>query len=132
MSKQAGFDGTLKAGGNEVCEVRDATFNLGLGTADASSRCSGGWRERVATLKEWTISGTIIHKSNNQSISTLRNALLTRSTVAVEFLDKDLEGFTGNGFVTTFNQGQPLEDAMTWDFTIEGDGPAVFADGLTS
>lgn len=132
MSKQAGFDGTLKVGGNEVCEVRDVTLNLGLGTADASSRCGAGWRERVATLKEWTASGTLIHKSNNASITTLRNALLTRSSVAVEILDKDLEGFTGTAFVTAFNQGQPLEDAITWDFTLEGDGPAVFADGTTS
>ena len=134
MGKQAGFDGILKITASSVVvgEVRDCQLTLGLGEADASRRKGNGWRERIATLKEWGVSGQLVHEDNNTNIETIRNALLTRSVLLVEFLTKDEEGFSGNVFVTRFDLSQNLEDVQVEDFEFVGDRKAAFNEGQTS
>ena len=133
MSKQGGFEGKLNIGSDELDIARDVALSINNALIDVTARDSGGWRERIGGIKEFSLTVNVIYKDGVAAFAALRTALLAGSKVTgIEFIYKDTEGFTFDAFVESMDKGQPFEDADTVDITLNGTGVPVFsATGLS-
>lgn len=125
---EIGLNCKLKIGGAEFKDVKDVTLAIAGALADVSTRKSK-WRRKKQTLKEVTLSFTALCDSENDAaIVELRNALLTGGTVPVEVTGGST--FTADCVVASLSEGQPLEDAVSYDVSLElgeGDTEPTFA-----
>jgi len=132
MSKQAGSDCVLKIGANDAVVIRDADIAISQGLVDVTARDSAKWREELANIKEWTISGTMVYKATDAAMVALRAAALAGTEVVdVLLIFKDLEGFRGTVNVSEFSAAGPLEDAVTVAITLKGKGAVSFLDPVS-
>ncbi len=132
MSKQAGFEGTFLVGASELDIVRDVSMTINGNLIDVTARDSGGWRERIGGIKEFTYTVNVIYKKGSPAYQTLRTALLNGTKVVdVIFKYKGGEGFKADVFVDSIDQGQPFEDADTVDITIMGTSVPVFNSSIS-
>lgn len=112
-----GLDAKLKINDAEFKDTKDVTLNLSASLADVSTRASK-WRRKQQTLKEATLSFTALCASENDAaIVALRNAFLTGGTVKAETIGAS--AFAGDCVVASLSEGQPLEDAIAYDVSLE-------------
>lgn len=132
MSKQAGFDGVLLIGADTLTIARDTSMSINGNLIDVTARDSGGWRERIGGIKEFTITVNVIYKKGIPAFQTLRTALLNGTKVTgVIFKFKGGEGFKADVFVDSMDQAQPFEDADTVDVTLMGTSVPVFNSSIS-
>lgn len=117
-----GFEATLTAGGVECGYCRDATLNITGDAVDATTRSSAGWREKLYGLKEWSISGELLYVLSDTGAAALWTAYTTKAVISIVIEDKFGGNWSGEGIVTSMTQNQPLADALTFSFEIQGSG----------
>ncbi len=110
------------AGWNEVSNVRDLTSDLSLATADVTTRAGGGYRQKVGTLAEGTVSFEMVYDTADARFTEIQAAFFARSTFGAKILDGGTES-TGKGLVAdfvviNFSIKQELENAMIADVEI--------------
>ena len=129
-----GFDGQVLISDdagvtfNKLGELRDMTINIEAELIDATSHDSGGWREFIAGLKNWTISHEGLYIQTNVGQADARKALLNDTKIKVRFRPKDLATkiqFSGDAFMSSEEQANPNDDASTFATEIQGTGPLV-------
>ena len=113
-----GRECTLTIGTNELKLAREVTVELGGSEADVTSRNSGGIKQTVLALKEWTISGTAIYSPDDAAVQALLTAYTSGSALTVTISDPTLT-YSGKWAVVSLTSGQPLEDVATLDFTLK-------------
>ena len=101
-----------------VNNVRDVEINLSKDTVEITSRASTGFKQRVGTLKDATITTSILWQPGDANFETLRDAYLNDTEVYVAALDQTIatagaQGIAGNFNVVDFSRGEPLGDVMT-------------------
>ena len=132
MSKQTGNDCKLSIGSDVAGTIRDASLTVSNSPVDVTARDSGGWREELGGIKEWTISGPMVYLKDDVAMVALRTASLAGTLVTgVLFIFKDLEGFKGDVLVTEMGAAAPLEDAVVVEITLKGVGPVTFEDDVS-
>ena len=132
MSKQAGFEGTVKIGNAELDLTVDASLSINNALVEVTARDSGGYRERIGGIKEWALTLNVRFKEGDSVLATIRTAKLAGTKLSnVKFIYKGGEGFKGDAFVESCDLGQPFEDADTWDITLQGTGVVSFVASLT-
>ena len=129
-----GFNGqvfiSIDGGTNykKLGELRDMTINIEAELIDATSHDSGGWREFIAGLKNWSISHEGLFIETNVGQADARSALLNDTALKVRFRPKDLATkvqFSGDAFMSSEEQANPNDDASTFSTEIQGTGPLV-------
>ena len=112
-----------------VCIVQDVTTNISPRTSEGTTRCSGGWVEQVATIKEGSIDTTILWRPDDPVFNHILNAALNGTTIPLGFVDGDkdvsllptsgdvITGLYADFIVGDFVRNEPLEDALTADVT---------------
>lgn len=113
-----GRECTLTIGTNELKLAREVTVELAGSEADVTSRNSGGIKQTVLALKEWTISGTAIYSPDDAAVQALLTAYTSGSALTVTISDPTLT-YSGKWAVVSLTNGQPLEDVATLDFTLK-------------
>ena len=128
MAGQAGFECTLKLGAQTVGKCQSNTLEFTCGEVETTVRDSSGWKEFVYGLKEWGLSLDHLWVPDDTALQTIRSAIINRTNLAVEILDKDDIGFTGTCIITQFNRGEPIGDAVTVPITAKGTGALTVVD----
>lgn len=105
-----------------VASATEVSLNLETGEADISTRGST-WRKRLATLLDATITITA-YFDNSAAIAAFRAAYLSRSAIEVLILDGPIEQEGAEGLravcqVMSFNRGEPLEEGVTVEITLQ-------------
>ncbi|GAB6166149.1 hypothetical protein JCM19992_21490 [Thermostilla marina] len=113
-----GRECTLSIGSNELKLAKEVTVELGGSEADVTTRDSQGVKRTVMALKELTISGTAVYSPDDAAVQALITAYTGGTPLDVTISDPTLS-YTGKWAVTSLSQGQPLEDAITVDFTLK-------------
>jgi hypothetical protein len=104
---------------NEIPNVADVTVQLSKGEADTSTRASG-WKTRKGTLKDASIDFQLKFVAGDTDFTALLASYTGNSSIELLALDGLLATTGSQGLravceVFNFQQGQPLEGAVTFD-----------------
>jgi predicted secreted protein len=122
MPGEAGFDCELTVGGIVAGRAQDVDVEMSAGEGDVTTRGSGGWKEIIHLIKEWSSSVTNLWVPTNAAMMALQNAFFSGADIAVVFTDSAGYGFSGNAKVMSFKRGEPLNDVVTAEISLVGTG----------
>lgn len=104
-----------------VDAVRESSLEIVKGEADATSRGGNGWREILGTLKDATLNVTFVKDSSDTNYVALETAFRNGTKIEIAVADgEDGSGtnwFTAKWDIMSWNESQPLEDAITVEAT---------------
>ena len=127
------FNGTktiITIGGSQIAELTDTTLTTSRDLFEVTSKDSAGNKEVLPGLKEWEVSG---EGRLDFLATTGYNALFTAQqdgtplTVVVTNAVTGDKKFTGTAYVSDLEQNAPMEDVVTFSFTLTGTGALVMA-----
>lgn len=101
------------------------TINRSADTIEVSSKdTNGGWKAKIAGLKEWSIDTDGLYVTNDESHKLLGQAFENSMPVCVKVINgKTKKGmFGGLAAVTEYSVEAPFDDATTYSITLEGMG----------
>ena len=115
-------DGPSGASWTELTKAREVTVNLEASEADITSRGNSGWRATRAALRDASLEFELVWDPADTAVEAIRDAYLNGSEIALAAMDGDIatvgsEGFVANFYITAFNRGEPLEEAVTVSVT---------------
>lgn len=100
-----------------IDNVRDLTLNVEKGSADVSTRGSGGWRQNAVTLKDGSIEFEMVWDTADAEFTALKDAFFNDTTVECAAMDLLIATSGSQGLHADFNVGdfsraEALEDAL--------------------
>lgn len=109
----------------KLAEIRDASFNVETDPIDVTSHDSEGWREFIAGLGQWGISGERLHTPDKSSQGDLWTMVLSKAKIDVYFRPKDLAGkiqWQGKAVLINYEVSAPNDDATMNNVEFQGCG----------
>lgn len=101
------------------------TINRSADSIEITSKdTQGGWKSKIAGMKEWSIDNDGLYVPNDESHSILSQAFDSSSSLCIKVINgKTKEGmFGGLAVITDYPLEAPYDDAMTYSLTLEGVG----------
>ncbi len=112
-------------------ELAEVTLNIAMGAMDATSKDSAGWKEHLAGLREWglTGSGMYLLETSDPGQLGVYNVLQGQSAVYLQLREaassaqtQAIQEYLGVGVVTGFDIGSPLDKVADAKLTVKGTG----------
>lgn len=100
-------------------------------TADAievsSKDTTGGWKSKIAGMKEWSIDNDGLFVPDDNAHKTLSDAYENSDPVCIKIINtKQKKGmFGGIASISDYSIEAPHDDAMMYSITLEGNGALV-------
>lgn len=87
----------------------------------------GGWKSKIAGMKEWSIDNDGIYIADDESHKMLSNAFENDTPLCIKVVNlKKQEGmFGGLATLTDYSLEAPYDDSMTYSISLEGMGALV-------
>lgn len=104
------------------------TINRSADSIEITSKdTEGGWKSKIAGMKEWSIDNDGLYVPNDESHSVLSEAFENGDPVCVKIVNgKTKKGmFGGLAVITDYPIEAPYDGAMTYSLTLEGMGALV-------
>lgn len=104
------------------------TINRSAESIEITSKdTAGGWKSKIAGMKEWSIDNDGLYVPNDESHTILSNAFDKGDPVCIKVVNgKTKKGmFGGLAVITDYPIEAPFDDAMTYSLTLEGMGKLV-------
>ena len=104
------------------------TINRSADSIEITSKdTQGGWKSKIAGMKEWSIDNDGLYVPNDESHTILSQAFDNSDPVCIKVINgKTKEGmFGGLAVITDYPLEAPYDDAMTYSLTLEGMGALV-------
>lgn len=104
------------------------TINRSADSIEITSKdTQGGWKSKIAGMKEWSIDNEGLYVPNDESHTILSKAFNDSEPVCIKVYNgKTKEGmFGGLAVITDYPLEAPYDDAMTYSLTLEGMGALV-------
>ena len=105
---------------DEITNLQDVTVNLTKDTADVTTRGGNGWKQEVGTLKNASISFSMIWANGDADFVAFRDAFLNGTLIDCAIMDGDItttdnQGIRAEWSVNSFTRNESLADAITVD-----------------
>lgn len=104
------------------------TINRSADSIEITSKdTQGGWKSKIAGMKEWSIDNDGIYALDDESHTVLSQAFENGDPVCLKVVDgKRKRGmFGGLAVITDYPLEAPYDDSMTYSLTLEGMGALV-------
>lgn len=104
------------------------TINRSADSIEVTSKdTEGGWKSKIAGMKEWSIDNDGIYVPTDETHKTLSKAFTNSDPVCVKVIDgkRKKAMFGGLAFITDYPLEAPYDDAMTYSISLEGNGALV-------
>lgn len=103
------------------------TINRSADSIEVNSKDSGGWKSKIAGLKEWTIENGGLFVTDDESHQALTSAFDNTDPVCVKVVNVKAKKslFGGVAYVTEYSIEAPYDDAMTYSISLAGVGSLV-------
>lgn len=124
--KAAFYLATSSSGGafQKFGEIASATLTVAGGAMDATSKDSGGWRENLPGLREWSIAGEGLYllESSDAGQLAMFNALTGGVPVYVNLRESvnSTTTYVGLAVVTGFDIDAPVDGAVKGKIALKG------------
>lgn len=125
MAGQAGYNAALKIGSATVGYAQDVDLDISRDPIKKTSRGDAPYNTYLPGLIDWGVDIKALFVPDNESLSSLVDALLNGSEVTVELQDADGETgdkYSGSALVTNIKRSEALEDAISLPVTLKGTG----------
>ncbi len=104
------------------------TINRSADSIEVSSKdTKGGWKSKIAGMKEWSIDNDGLYVPTDGAHKTLAKAFSDSDPVCIKIINgKTKKGmFGGLAYVTDYSLDAPFDDAMTYSVSLQGNGALV-------
>ena len=104
------------------------TINRSADSIEITSKdTAGGWKSKIAGMKEWSIDNDGLYVPSDESHTILSQAFENSDPVCIKVINgKTKQGmFGGLAVITDYPLEAPYDDAMTYSLTLEGMGALV-------
>ena len=128
----AAYNGTLVgvlSGSDKSLYSTSNTLTTDQNLFDTTNKESAGWATHGNGLRKWSISGDGVYDTTGSGMTPdeILAAIIARSAdTAIKFVTNvptNTVGWTGNGTFQSITVNAPLEDKVTFSYTITGNGP---------
>lgn len=135
MAKFKGIDYVVKVNtGDEttpnfvaVAGQRGGTLNRSADSIDVTSKDSGGWKENLQGLKEWSIDTDGLMVDTDTGYAALEDAYMNGTDVMIELALPNGNTYSGKAIITDFPVEIPYDDAVTYSVSFVGNGALTSA-----
>jgi len=118
-------DGTY----NRLCELKEVTLSIERDTIDVSNHCSGGWKDNINGMAQWSASAEALYIFDNTAQEDVWDALIDENPLWFRFVPRGSEGvvgthykYEGQGIITSWELSGPNDDAAAISIEILGVG----------
>jgi TP901-1 family phage major tail protein len=125
----AGYEGGLytEATGTEtaLAKVKEATLSISADTIDTTNFDTDGWAENIPSFRSWSVDATLLYVPDDTTQEDLEDALFGNLPLTVVLYPKDessAKGYKGTAYITSYEVGAPVDDAVTISVTLTGSG----------
>lgn len=104
------------------------TINRSADSIEVTSKDTvGGWKSKIAGMKEWSIDNDGLYVANHASHKALSKAFENGDFVCLKVINqKEEKGlFGGLAILSDYSLEAPYDDAMTYSASFEGNGGLV-------
>ncbi len=109
-------------------ELAEATLTLQMGAMDATSKDSAGWKEALAGLREWGITGSGMYllETSDPGQLGVYNVLQGQAPVYLQLYETSSgtiapkQIYSGTAIVTAFDVESPLDKPAGFKLTLKG------------
>lgn len=104
------------------------TINRSADSIEITSKdTEGGWKSKLAGMKEWSIDTDGVYVQGDESHSALSKAFNNGDPVCIKVVNKKTAKgmFGGLAAITDYSLEAPYDDAMTYSLSLEGMGELV-------
>ncbi|CAM3876721.1 phage tail tube protein [Cohnella lubricantis] len=129
MPAIAGYEGGLYTaeGTTEtaLAKVKEATLSIEADTIDTTNFDTDGWAENTPSFRSWSVDAELLYVPDDESQESLEDALFENAPVTVVLYPKDspsAKGYKGTAFITSYEIGAPVDDAVSISATLTGSG----------
>jgi len=121
MALVYGCDCVLSLQGNTILRVRDLTVDIEADEVDATSRISGGWKDRRPGMRSWNADFDIVRDTGDTAYATLFSAFTNR-TALTALISEPAGGVNRSGtcYVGKCSRSEPLNDVVTISVSLFG------------
>lgn len=125
-----GVDILIKIGTTVLGGQRNATLNRSAETIDVTTKSSNGWRESVASIKDWGVDCDGLLVENDTAYTSLETAYMNGETVTVEVGFPSGTKYSGTAIITDFPIEAPYDDNVTYSVSFQGTGALTKTTGV--
>lgn len=113
----------LAVKGQKGLKINRKADSIEVSTKDTE----GGWKAKIAGMKEWGLDTDGIYVLNDESHRELSRAFEESSPILVKITNKksNTDLFGGLASITDYSFEAPYDDAMTYSISLEGMGALV-------
>lgn len=104
------------------------TINRDADSIDVSTKdTKGGWKSKIAGMKEWSIDTDGVHLPTDESTKTLNAAFENSDLVCLKVINQKTKEslFGGVAMISSYSINAGMDEAAGFDLTLEGNGPLV-------
>ena len=111
---------------SEITITKDVTQSSEVGTADVSSRGSGGFRATLPTLQDLTLEFSMPWDESDARFEAVRAAHFAKTTIELAAMSGDIttsgeEGLRADWYVTQMTRVETLEEGVMVNFSAKPD-----------
>lgn len=125
MAKLNGTDLLVYVGADAILGTTNHSLSLNMETADATTKDSGGWREIIPTVREWSIDfDGLVDFTASYGLTDLMNLIINRTQSTVKFSTESTGDtyWEGLAYLVNVDQDWAMEDVAAFTGSFEGDG----------
>ena len=122
MSDNAGYEMTLRVGGNVVAYAVNVRLDGDKTVLDDSVRGHNGFRSRRGGLIGFTVDCDHLYYPTNAAFQALLASFLNDSNIALQLRDPDGWGWNGDARCFRYSQDEPLDGVVMAPFGLESRG----------
>lgn len=129
-SKFVIYSGASLAAATPIGYALDCSLSISHEPRDTTTKFSGGWRDLLEGLRQWSVSGTHLFAEDSANgeaelFASLNNRtkLFVKATVH-EGSDENSGDtrYAGSGYITSIEKSGGVEDNVQFSFSFEGSG----------
>lgn len=111
-----------------VSGQKGLTINRSADSIEVTSKdTTGGWKSKIAGMKEWSIDNDGLYIPSHSSHKALGTAFQNSDPVCVKIVNGKTQTsmFGGLAYVTDYSLEAPYDDGMTYSLSLDGNGALV-------
>lgn len=111
-----------------VSGQKGLTINRSADSIEVTSKdTTGGWKSKIAGMKEWSIDNDGLYIPSHSSHKALGTAFQNSDPVCVKIVNGKTKTsmFGGLAYVTDYSLEAPYDDGMTYSLSLDGNGALV-------
>ena len=128
MATTGPFNGTsmlLYLAGTSLAYSNSFDLNVNAAEIDVTSKDSGGWKDTLSGLRDWSVSADgIVALDSSTNAEYLQTLVTNRTRINIKMsTDVSSDGYWhGYGYITNLTITAPMEDKVTFSCSFVGDG----------